>query len=94
MQKKNLFTRVKAYLAPQYSKTVFMAYTSVFIALFIILSYFNISLTPTIEIRFGYFASFRDLHCVMPFWVCATDSSSIRKISLFSAPHSVQCANF
>ncbi len=56
MQKKNLFTRVKAYLAPQYSKTVFMAYTSVFIALFIILSYFNISLTPIIEIRLGYFA--------------------------------------
>lgn len=47
---------LKQYLSPDYSKTLWMAYCGIFIALFIILSYFNISITAIVEIRLGYFA--------------------------------------
>ena len=57
MQKKQFTGKaVKEYLTPGYSKTIFMAYTGIMVALFIILSYFNISITSIIEIRLGYFA--------------------------------------
>lgn len=56
MQKNNLLVKTKEYLTPCYPKTNFMAYTGTMTALFIILSYFNISITSIIEIRLGYFA--------------------------------------
>lgn len=57
MQKKQFTGKaLKQYLTPGYPKTTFMAYTGIMVALFIILSYFNISITAIIEIRLGYFA--------------------------------------
>lgn len=47
---------LKNYLTPACSRTIWMTYCGVFTALFIILSYFNISITAIIEIRLGYFA--------------------------------------
>lgn len=52
----SLFKTFLDYLTPRYSKTVWIAYCGVFIALFILLSYFNISITAIVEIRLGYFA--------------------------------------
>lgn len=56
MQKKFSGKAIIEYLTPGYPKTTFMAYTGIMVALFIILSYFNISITAIIEIRLGYFA--------------------------------------
>ncbi len=55
-KKQSISAGIKSYLTPGYSKSLWAAYCGVFIAIFIILSSFNISITPLIEIRTGYFA--------------------------------------
>jgi ECF transporter S component (folate family) len=50
------FQSVKDYLSPDYSRTQWLAYCGLMIAMFLLLSYFNIPIAAIIEIRLGYFA--------------------------------------
>ena len=55
-QNNSFFTCAKNYLRPPFSKNLWLSYCGALIAIYMLLSYFNVSITTLIEIRFGYFA--------------------------------------